>query len=68
MQMIIENSLNVKILSTYGSPNIKFDDEKLEKEYFNSNEPQNIKNSKIIYFCFFFYIFNFCNIMFNKCK
>ena len=53
MQLIIENLLNVKILSTYGYPNIKFNEEKFDVDYLNSYEAQKLKNSKIIFIFFF---------------
>ena len=56
MERILENLLDIKIVSTFGLLNFKFDDEKIEEEYLKSKEAKKYKYSKII-FLFFLIIY-----------
>ena len=40
MERITNNLLEVKINSSFGFTNLKFDDEKIEEEYLKLNEPE----------------------------
>ena len=68
MEKILENLLDIKIVSTFGLTNFKFDDDKIEKEYLKSNEPEKLKKSKIIFLCFFIIYLTLVIISFSNAK